>query len=107
MYEDIFYVSVYICMYVYIHTYIGPRDIWPSPTANSNSPVCMNVYVHVCMCVHTYVCMYVCIHRATGHMALSYCELQTLVTVVDSPSFTELYASREAIHRRPDLCVLF
>jgi G3E family GTPase len=43
--------------------------------------------------------------RTGGHMALLYCELQTLITVVDAPSFTQLYSSRDAMHRRPDLFV--
>jgi len=43
--------------------------------------------------------------RTGGHMALLYCELQTLITVVDAPSFTQLYSSRDAMHGRPDLFV--
>ena len=39
-----------------------------------------------------------------GHIALSVCELQTMITVVDSPSFSELYSSKESIQNRPDLC---
>ena len=42
--------------------------------------------------------------RETGHMALNYCELQTMITVVDSPSFSDLYSSRDNIYNRPDLC---
>ena len=39
-----------------------------------------------------------------GHIALSVCELQTMITVVDSPSFSDLYSSRDTISDRPDLC---
>ena len=39
-----------------------------------------------------------------GHIALNVCELQTMITVVDSPSFSELYSSKESIQNRPDLC---
>lgn len=39
----------------------------------------------------------------SNHMALRYSELQTMITVVDSPSFNELYSSRDAVFNRPDL----
>jgi hypothetical protein len=32
-------------------------------------------------------------------------ELQTMITVVDSPSFFELYSSKDAIFNRPELAV--
>ena len=32
-------------------------------------------------------------------------ELQTMITVVDSPSFFELYSSKDAIFNRPDLAL--
>ena len=37
-------------------------------------------------------------------MVMSQAVLQTMVTVVDSPAFNELYQSREDIINRPDLC---
>jgi len=39
-----------------------------------------------------------------GHIALDQAALQTMITVVDGPSFSALYQSRDEIHQRPDLC---
>uniref|UniRef100_A0A7S0HTR6 CobW C-terminal domain-containing protein n=1 Tax=Hanusia phi TaxID=3032 RepID=A0A7S0HTR6_9CRYP len=39
-----------------------------------------------------------------GNESMKLVELQTMITVVDSPSFTELYQSGDSINRRPDLC---
>lgn len=40
----------------------------------------------------------------SGHFALQICELQTMITVVDSPHFFDLFSSKDAILNRPDLC---
>mmetsp|Transcript_36548 Transcript_36548/g.91927 ORF Transcript_36548/g.91927 Transcript_36548/m.91927 type:complete len:374 (-) Transcript_36548:46-1167(-) len=38
------------------------------------------------------------------HVVMKQTQLQTMVTVVDSPSFTSLYSSKQDIIDRPDLC---
>jgi len=38
------------------------------------------------------------------HVALELTELQTMITVVDAPSFLDLYKSKDKIQHRPELC---